>query len=105
VADSDGARNGASTGDETSTGKARGNPFAKGTHYAPDDLVAIKVRHANREEFNDWYQGQYPGVNMLPARDAWADRVFALGLAEMKRRMPAQPSPEERWAKALESKS
>lgn len=96
---SDGTRNEASD----SNGARNGNPFTKRTNYKPDDLVAIKVRHINRERFNDWYQALYPGVQMLPARDAWADRVFELGLKEIEGLMPPQPSPEERWAKALGS--
>lgn len=83
---------------------ARTNPFRKRTDYDPDDFVAIKVRFKSREEFNLWYESQYPGVNMLPARDGWADDVFALGLEEMKRLMPAQLSPAERFAQARAAK-
>ena len=83
---------------------ARRNAFDKRTDYDPDDFVAIKVRFKNREAFNAWYESQYPGVNMLPARDGWADDVFALGLEEMIRLMPAQLSPAERFAQARAAK-
>ena len=92
---------GASGSDGTSNGR-KPNPFAKRTDYAPDAFVSIKVRFRNRERFNKWYAGLFPGVDMLPARDGWADRVFERGLQAVEQMMPAQPSPEERWAKALE---
>lgn len=100
---SDEPRDGASNGSVRSKGRGSG-AFTARTDYAPDDLVAIKVRFANRKRFNDWYADLYPGVEMLPARDAWVDRVFGLGLDQIEKMMPAQPSPEDRWTKALEGR-
>jgi hypothetical protein len=99
---SNGASDGTSNGASDGTSERRG-AFAAGVHE-PDAFVAIKVRFKNRERFNAWYESQHPGVNMLPARDGWADDVFLLGLEEMERLMPAQLSPAERYAQARAAK-
>jgi hypothetical protein len=95
-------RDGTSDGDEPSD-EPRGH-FDARTDYKPDDLVTIKIRYAERQEFNAWHRSQFPGVKMLPARDEWSARVFKIGLDRMKELMPAQPSPDERWKAATGTK-
>lgn len=93
-------------GGEDSGGASGESPhksFARRPNYKPTDPVQVRITAALRDEFDDWYAGQYPGVKQPPSRDPWIEEVFRLGLERIRELMPPQLSPQERLRQAREA--